>query len=122
MVEELSEFSAGEFQGLTELFLADQYLQTLICILGGGLLFIAIIYHHVGKAMNRTEFSYTKPHVSRVVGSASLGLVLILLVTVLNTMLQVEVTPDIVDAMPGTIEKFTKVLNTINILLSLIHI
>ena len=116
MVEELSEFSAGEFQGLTELFLADPYLQTLICILGGGLLFIAIIYHHFGKLWDRQEFSYTKPHVSGVVRSALLGLFLIGLVTVCNTMLQVEVTPDIVNAMPGTIEKFTKVLNTINIL------
>ena len=53
---------------------------------------------------------------SGVVRSALLGLFLIGLVTVCNTMLQVEVTPDIVNAMPGTIEKFTKVLNTINIL------
>ena len=116
MVEELSEFSAGEFQGLTELFLADTTLQVLIAILGGGLLFIAIIYHHFGKLWDRQEFSYTKPHVSGVVRSALLGLFLIGLVTVCNTMLQVEVTPDIVNAMPGTIEKFTKVLNTINIL------
>ena len=55
MVEELSEFSAGEFQGFTELFLADQTLQVLVAILGGGLLFIAIIYHHFGKFLGHTE-------------------------------------------------------------------
>ncbi len=62
MVEELSEFSAGEFQGFTELFLADQTLQVLVAILGGGLLFIAIIYHHFGKFLGRTEGNYTSPH------------------------------------------------------------
>ena len=84
MAEELSEFSAGEFQTFTELFLADTTLQVLVAILGGGLLFIAIIYHHFGKLWDRQEFSYTKPHVSGVVRSALLGLFLIGLVTVCN--------------------------------------
>ena len=111
MVEELSEFSAGEFQGFTELFLAHQELQVLVAILGGGLLFIAIIYHHFGKLWDRQEFSYTKPHVSGGVRSALLGLFLIGLVTVCNGLIQVENTPDIADANPEAISK-----------LSLIHI
>ena len=61
MVEELSEFSAGEFQGFTELFLADQTLQVLVAILGGGLLFIAIFYHHFGKWLGRMERELHEP-------------------------------------------------------------
>ena len=116
MVEELSEFSAGEFQGFTELFLADQTLQVLVAILGGGLLFIAIIYHHFGKFLGQTEGNYTSPHKMRVVRSALLGLVLIGLVTICNAFIQVENTPDIADANPEAISKFIKILNTINIL------
>ncbi len=114
--EELSEFSAGEFQGFTELFLADQTLQVLVAILGGGLLFIAIIYHHFGKFLGRTEGNYTSPHKMRVARSALLGLILIGLVTVCNAFIQVENTPNIADANPEAILKFIKILNTINIL------
>jgi small-conductance mechanosensitive channel len=116
MAEELSEFSAGEFQGFTELFLADQTLQVLVAILGGGLLFIAIIYHHFGKFLGRTEGNYTSPHKMRVARSALLGLILIGLVTVCNAFIQVENTPNIADANPEAILKFIKILNTINIL------
>ena len=117
MVEELSEFSAGEFQGFTELFLADQTLQVLVAILGGGLLFIAIIYHHFGKFLGRTEGNYTSPHKMRVVRSALLGLVLIVLVSICNALIQPEISPQtMAEANPEAISKFIKMLNTINIL------
>ena len=117
MVEELSEFSAGEFQGFTELFLADQTLQVLVAILGGGLLFIAIIYHHFGKFLGRTEANYTSPHKMRVVRSALLGLVLIVLVSICNALIQPEISPQtMAEANPEAISKFIKMLNTINIL------
>jgi len=36
MAEELSEFSAGEFQTVSELLASDTNLQILMCILGVG--------------------------------------------------------------------------------------
>ena len=84
MVEELSEFSAGEFQTVSELLASSSDLQYLMCILIGGLIAIAVGYHSFGKWMYGKEFSYTRPHVSRFARTAMLAFFAIGLVTSIN--------------------------------------
>ena len=59
MVEELSEFSAGEFQTVSELLASDAEMQWLMVILVVGLSIIASGYRIFGNWMNRKKFSYT---------------------------------------------------------------
>jgi len=70
MVEELSEFSAGEFETVSELLASDPDLQLLMVILGVGLAILATGYRMVGEWMYGKKFSYTRPHVARFVRSA----------------------------------------------------
>ena len=81
MVEELSEFSAGEFQTVSELLASSQDLQMLMILLVLGLGIIAVGYRSFGKWMYSKEFSYTRPHVSRFARTAMLAFFAIGLVT-----------------------------------------
>ena len=117
MVEELSEFSAGEFETVSELLASSVDLQWLMGALVCGLVVIAIIYHGFGKWLYSKEFSYTRPHVSRFARTAMLAVFAIGLVTVMNAHIQWET------MLEGTnfwqeeaLQTFTKILNTINIL------
>jgi len=116
MVEELSEFSAGEFETVSELLASDPDLQLLMVILGVGLAILATGYRSFGKWMYGKKFSYTRPHVARFVRSAMLAFFAIGLVTSINVFVQVvEIdahNPSSVEAL----ETFAKILNTINIL------
>ena len=118
MVDDLSEFSAGEFQTVSELLASSSDLQTLMCILVGGLIVIAIGYHSFGKWMYSKEFSYTRPHVSRFARTAMLAFFAIGLVTSINVYIQlVETSQEDFDPLQGeAIQTFAKILNTINIL------
>ena len=73
MVEELSEFSAGEFQTVSELLASSEDLQALMVVLVLGLCTIAIGYRSFGKWMYSKEFSYTRPHASRFARTAMLA-------------------------------------------------
>ena len=118
MVDDLSEFSAGEFQTVSELLASSSDLQYLMCILVGGLIAIAVGYHSFGKWMYSKEFSYTRPHVSRFARTAMLAFFAIGLVTSINVYIQlVETSPEDFDPLQGeAIQTFAKILNTINIL------
>ena len=116
MVEDLSEFSAGEFQTVSELLASDPDLQLLMIVLGIGLLLLAMIYRSFGKWMYGKKFSYTRPHAARFTRSALLAFFAIVLVTSINVFVQWSeldaVNPSSVEAL----ETFAKILNTINIL------
>ena len=116
MVEDLSEFSAGEFQTVSELLASSSDLQSLMAILVAGLTIIAIGYHSFGKWMYRTEFSYTRPHVSRFARTAMLAFFAIGLVTSINVYIQWTSSDDYEPWQGEAIQTFAKILNTINIL------
>jgi len=116
MVEELSEFSAGEFETVSELLASDPDLQLLMVFLGVGLAILATGYRSFGKWMYGKKFSYTRPHVARFVRSAMLAFFAIGLVTSINVFVQVMETDAHNPSSVEALETFAKILNTINIL------
>ena len=116
MVEEISEFSAGEFQTVSDLLASDVDLQILMCILGGGLVCLACGYRMFGNWMYGKKFSYTRPHAGRFVRSAMLAFFAIGLVTSINVFVQWSETDSINPSSVEALETFAKILNTINIL------
>ena len=116
MVEELSEFSAGEFETVSELLASDPDLQLLMVILGVGLAILATGYRSFGKWMYGKKFSYTRPHVARFVRSAMLAFFAIGLVTSINVFVQVMETDAHNPSSVEALETFAKILNTINVL------
>lgn len=116
MVEELSEFSAGEFQTVSELLASDPDLQILLGILGCGLIVLAFGYRMFGKWMYGKKFSYTRPHAGRFVRSAMLAFFAIGLVTSINVFVQWGEAGVINPSSVEALETFAKILNTINIL------
>ncbi len=116
MVEELSEFSAGEFETVSELLASDPDLQLLMVILGVGLAILATGYRSFGKWMYGKKFSYIRPHVARFVRSAMLAFFAIGLVTSINVFVQVMETDAHNPSSVEALETFAKILNTINIL------
>jgi len=118
MAEEITEFSAGEFQTVSELLASDAEMQWLMVILVLGLAIIASGYRIFGNWMNRKKFSYTRPHVSRFARSAMLAFFAIGLVTSINVFIQLS-GESVGVANPWQEESyqtFAKILNTINIL------
>jgi len=119
MVEELSEFSAGEFETVAQLLASSSDLQALMVLLGTGLVILGIAYRGFGKWMSSRKFSYTRPHVSRFARTAMLAFFGIGLVTGVNLYMQIEVMlgvgSDFSEEAIQTLEKF---INTINILVS----
>jgi len=117
MVEELSEFSAGEFETVAQLLASSSDLQALMVVLGTGLVILGIAYRGFGKWMSSKKFSYTRPHVSRFARTAMLAFFGIGLVTGVNLYVQIEVMLGVgSDFSEEAIQTFEKIINTINIL------
>jgi len=117
MVEELSEFSAGEFETVAQLLASSSDLQALMVVLGTGLVILGIAYRGFGKWMSSKKFSYTRPHVSRFARTAMLAFFGIGLVTGVNLYVQIEVMLGVgSDFSDEAIQTFEKIINTINIL------
>jgi len=117
MVEELSEFSAGEFETVAQLLASSSDLQALMVLLGTGLVILGIAYRGFGKWMSSRKFSYTRPHVSRFARTAMLAFFGIGLVTGVNLYMQIEVMLGVgSDFSEEAIQTFEKIINTINIL------
>lgn len=116
MVEEISEFSAGEFQTVSELLASDPDLQLLMVILGVGLVILASGYRMFGNWMYGKKFSYTRPHVARFARTAMLAFFAIGLVTSINVFVQWSEIDSINPSSVEALETFAKILNTINIL------
>ncbi len=116
MVDDLSEFSAGEFQTVSDLLASDTSLQILMGVLVIGLVILASSYRGFGKWMSSKEFSYTRPHVARFARTAMLSVFAIGLVTSINLFIQFTETDAVNPSSVEALETFAKILNTINIL------
>ena len=120
MVEELSEFSAGEFETVSQLLASSVSLQMALVALVVGLIIIACGYRLFSKWTQTRKFSYTRPHISRFARTAMLAFFAIGLVSSVNAYIQVfelfdEQDVTLADDLSPS-QTFAKILNTINIL------
>jgi len=120
MVEEISEFSAGEFETVSQLLASSVSLQMALVALVVGLIIIACGYRLFSRWTQTRKFSYTSPHISRFARTAMLAFFAIGLVSSVNAYIQIfeffdEQDVTITDQLTPT-QTFAKILNTINIL------
>ena len=120
MVEELSEFSAGQFETVSQLITSSVSLQMALAVLVVGLIIIVTVYRKFSSWIQTQKFSYTRPHISRFVRTAMLAFFAIGLVSSVNAYIQAfelfdEQDITLTDELSPS-QTFAKILNTINIL------
>jgi len=120
MVEELSEFSAGEFETVSQLLGSSVSLQMALVVLVVGLIIIVTVYRKFSSWIQTQKFSYTRPHISRFARTAMLAFFAIALVSSVNAYIQAfelfdEQDVTLTDELSPS-QTFAKILNTINIL------
>ena len=120
MVEELSEFSAGQFETVSQLLSSSVSLQMALVVLVVGLIIIVTVYRKFSSWIQTQKFSYTRPHISRFARTAMLAFFAIALVSSVNAYIQAfelfdEQDVTLTDELSPS-QTFAKILNTINIL------
>ena len=120
MVEELSEFSAGQFETVSQLLASSVSLQMALAVLVIGLIIIVTVYRKFSSWIQTQKFSYTRPHISRFARTAMLAFFAIGLVSSVNAYIQAfelfdEQVTTLTDELSPS-QTFAKILNTINIL------
>jgi len=120
MVEELSEFSAGQFETVSQLLSSSVSLQMALAVLVIGLIIIVTVYRKFSSWIQTQKFSYTRPHISRFARTAMLAFFAIGLVSSVNAYIQAfelfdEQAITLTDELSPS-QTFAKILNTINIL------
>jgi len=120
MVEELNEFSAGQFETVSQLIASSVSLQMALAVLVIGLIIIVTVYRKFSSWIQTQKFSYTRPHISRFVRTAMLAFFAIGLVSSVNAYIQAfelfdEQDITLTDELSPS-QTFAKILNTINIL------
>jgi len=120
MVEELSEFSAGQFETVSQLLASSVSLQMALAVLVVGLIIIVTVYRKFSSWIQTQKFSYTRPHISRFARTAMLAFFAIGLVSSVNAYIQAfelfdEQDVTLTDELSPS-QTFAKILNTINIL------
>jgi len=120
MVEELSEFSAGQFETVSQLIASSVSLQMALVVLVVGLIIIVTVYRKFSSWIQTQKFSYTRPHISRFIRTAMLAFFAIGLVSSVNAYIQAfelfdEQAITLTDELSPS-QTFAKILNTINIL------
>ena len=120
MVEELSEFSAGQFETVSQLLASSVSLQMALAVLVIGLIIIVTVYRKFSSWIQTQKFSYTRPHISRFARTAMLAFFAIGLVSSVNAYIQAfelfdEQAVTLTDDLSPS-QTFAKILNTINIL------
>jgi small-conductance mechanosensitive channel len=120
MVEELSEFSAGQFETVSQLLGSSVSLQIALAVLVVGLIIIVTVYRKFSSWIQTQKFSYTRPHISRFARTAMLAFFAIGLVSSVNAYIQAfelfdEQATTLTDELSPS-QTFAKILNTINIL------
>ena len=120
MVEELSEFSAGQFETVSQLIASSVSLQMALAVLVIGLIIIVTVYRKFSSWIQTQKFSYTRPHISRFARTAMLAFFAIGLVSSVNAYIQAfelfdEQDITLTDELSPS-QTFAKILNTINIL------
>jgi len=120
MAEELSEFSAGQFETVSQLLASSVSLQMALAVLVVGLIIIVTVYRKFSSWIQTQKFSYTRPHISRFARTAMLAFFAIGLVSSVNAYIQAfelfdEQAVTLTDDLSPS-QTFAKILNTINIL------
>nr|AIF14913.1 mechanosensitive ion channel (MscS) [uncultured marine thaumarchaeote KM3_68_E02] len=120
MVEDLSEFSAGQFETVSQLLASSVSLQMALAVLVIGLIIIVTVYRKFSSWIQTQKFSYTRPHISRFARTAMLAFFAIGLVSSVNAYIQAfelfdEQDVTLTDELSPS-QTFAKILNTINIL------
>jgi len=120
MAEELSEFSAGQFETVSQLLASSVSLQMALAVLVVGLIIIVTVYRKFSSWIQTQKFSYTRPHISRFARTAMLAFFAIGLVSSVNVYIQAfelfeEQSVISTDELSPS-QTFAKILNTINIL------
>ena len=120
MVEEVSEFSAGQFETVSQLLASSVSLQMALIVLVVGIIIIVTVYRKFSSWIQTQKFSYTHPHISRFARTAMLAFFAIGLVSSVNVYIQVfelfEEQPEISTGELTSSQTFAKILNTINML------
>jgi len=115
--EEITEFTAGEFETIPQLLASSESLQLAFVFLIIGLVAIGIIYRKFSHWVLSQKFNYTRPHVSRFVRKAILPFFAIALVSSINVSIQTaELFEEEIEEGSGGAEKFAKLLDSINII------
>ena len=73
MVEELTEFSAGQFETIPQLLASSDSLQMALVVLVVGLIIIVTVYRKFSQWIKTQKSSYTRPHLSRFARTAMLA-------------------------------------------------
>ncbi|TFH01082.1 MAG: mechanosensitive ion channel protein MscS, partial [Nitrosopumilus sp.] len=128
---------AGEFQTVSEIIGSSESLQLAFAVLIIGIIGIVLVYRGFSKWIISQKFNYTRPHLSRFVRVSVLPFFAIILITSMNVYIQsFDVFDEVKDTISDTAiidsknnvaietgeEKltpagtFSKILNTINIL------
>jgi len=116
----ISEFSAGQFETVSQLIASSVSLQMALVVLVVGLIIIVTVYRKFSSWIQTQKFSYTRPHISRFVRTAMLAFFAIGLVSSVNAYIQAfelfdEQDITLTDELSPS-QTFAKILNTINIL------
>ena len=124
MAEEIVEVISGQvnqFQGISQLLASSESLQAAFIVLIVGIIGIVVIYRTFSKWVRKQRLNYERPHLSRFVRVVVLPLFAIILITSVNFYIQsfALFENDALVSREGKLtssETFTKILNTINIL------
>lgn len=119
MVESIT---TDQIQTLPSLILSNSSLQIQLVILIVGLVSIFAIYFKFANWIRQQKFSYTRPHISRLVRQVALPFFALVLVSTINFYIQIYELFDSSEPskLTGALtikQTFTKILNTINILI-----
>ncbi len=119
----------SEFQNVFELIASSEVLQIAFTVLVIGIIGIVIVYRFFSNWVNSQKFNYVRPHLSRFIKVGVLPFFAIILITSMNVYIQSfdlfyettiseDVSTDTKNDDEGVTasETFTKILNTINIL------
>ena len=119
----------SEFQNVIELIASSEVLQIAFTVLVFGIIGIVIVYRFFSNWVKSQKFNYVRPHLSRFVKVGVLPFFAIILITSMNVYIQsfdlfyettisedVSIDTENNDSGVTAAEKFTKILNTINIL------
>jgi len=115
-----SNIQIGQFQSINELTASSLSFQIALIVLIMGIFIIILAYNVFSKWIDVKKIIYTRPHVARFLKTALLPFFAIILITSINTYVQAtDFFTENTDLSNGKIspaDTFTKILNTMNIL------
>ncbi|MGI0102861.1 MAG: mechanosensitive ion channel family protein [Nitrosotalea sp.] len=111
-----------QIQTLPSLILSNNVLQIQLIVLVVGLVTIFSVYFKFANWVRKQKFSYTRPHISRLVRKAALPFFALALVSTTNVYIQIyelfeEPGISVLSGTNTERDVFAKILNTINILI-----